>query len=212
MTPVPVSVSRILHKNSPLTIKTTYLSLSLLYLWYVLYFVFWIFVFSIFNFLICILIIASHSVHTSLCSALQTSLLYFGANLVIRAQPCDYILLHIVHMSVHCESILRCCKSSIHFTLYTKCTWISNSKQHSRKGVYAFCTFTLNVNINFWRKKHPKKVSCYVLQLTLVFGKCATTCNRLDRDLRGKTFCTKYVVSSSRIPSAEKRHLQIIWN
>ena len=28
ITPVPVSVSRILHKNSPLAIKTTYLSLS----------------------------------------------------------------------------------------------------------------------------------------------------------------------------------------
>ena len=118
MTPVPVSVSRILHKNSPLAIKTTYLSLSLLYLWYVLYFVFWIFVFSIFNFLICILKIASHSVHTSLCSALQTSLLYFGANLVIRAQPSDYILLHIVHMSVHCESILHCCTSSVKYPFH----------------------------------------------------------------------------------------------
>ena len=119
ITPVPVSVSQIVHKNSPPAIYLTSL-----------YFVFVICVASSSRILY---LYDRHfqfpnfyfvnrqpfSPHFSLlCSALQTSPLYFGANLVIRAQPCDYILLHIVHMSVHGESILHCCTSSVKYPFH----------------------------------------------------------------------------------------------
>ena len=215
MTPVPVSVSKILHKNSPLAIVPT--SLSLFYLWYVLHllvvFLFACSAFSISWFVFC----KSPAIQSTLLSALLCS-----ANLpfVLWGEPrnqgstlrlyfvvthcsheytlplwVDYTLLHVVHMSVHCELILRCCTSSIHFASCTKCTtWISNSEQHGRKGSY--------VNINFKNNSSKKGGSCCVLLLTLVFGKCATICTRLDRHSRGKTSCTKkYVISNSAIQS-----------
>ena len=100
MTPVLVSVSWILHKNSSLLRVST--SLSFVFVLHLLCCILYLYV-QHFQFpnLYFVNRQPFRPYFSLLCSALQTSPLYFGANLVIRAQPC--------------EQIIFC---------YTLCTWV----------------------------------------------------------------------------------------